>query len=274
MLRGLVDPSFAEIPISRQCELLGLPRASYYYQPAPVSEEDLELMRLIDLKFTKTPFYGTRRMTVHLQDDCDKDVNRKHVRRLMQLMGLETIYPKPNLSKPAPEHRIYPYLLRGVVPGHANHVWSTDITYIRMQKGFLYLVAILDWYSRMVLAWELSNTLDASFCIQALTKALDSYGTPDIFNTDQGAQFTSNDFTSILLAKGAKISMDGRGRALDNVFVERLWRSVKYEEVYLKDYRNGLDAFQSLGDYFKFYNHARPHQGLDNRTPFAVYNCI
>lgn len=252
--------------------MLGLPRSSFYYEPVPWSPEDLELMNLIDEQFTKTPFYGRRRMTAYLQKDCGKEtVDCKRVRALMRFMGLEAIYCKPRLSKPEPGHRIYPYLLRGVTVERPDQVWSTDITYIRMQKGFLYLVAILDWYSRSVLAWELSNTLEATFCIQALKRALEAYGPPQIFNTDQGAQFTSESFTGLLLSQGVKISMDGRGRALDNVFVERLWRSVKYEEVFLRDYTTGLDAYKGLNCYFDYYNHQRRHQALEYRTPWSVY---
>jgi putative transposase len=251
---------------------LGISRASYYYQPVPTSKADLELMRLIDAQFTETPFYGTRRITEYLRKEHDLQVERKRIRRLMQLMGLETIYPKPNLSKPAPEHRVFPYLLRGVTAKCPNHIWSTDITYIRMDRGFLYLVAILDWYSRCVLSWELSNTLEAGFCVEALRRALERFGTPEIFNSDQGAQFTSNHFTGILLGRGVSISMDGRGRAFDNIFIERLWRSVKYEEVYLRDYQDGQDAYRSLDRYFVFYNDKRPHQALDYSTPREVYS--
>lgn len=268
----MVCPNLGEISVARQCELLGLSRASYYYHPVPVAEADLELMRLIDVQFTATPFYGTRRMTAYLRKDYNKEVERKRIRRLMRLMGLETIYPKPNLSKPAPENRIFPYLLRGVTAQRPNHIWSIDITYIPMQRGFLYLVAILDWYSRRVLTWELSNTLEASFCVETLRRALERFGTPEIFNSDQGAQFTSNHFTGVLLEQGVKISMDGRGRALDNIFIERLWRSVKYEEVYLHDYQSGQDAYAGLDRYFIFYNDRRPHQALGYATPREIYS--
>lgn len=266
----MVDPGHPDISLVRQCQLLGLPRATYYYQPRPESEENLKLMRLIDEQYTRTPFYGTRRLAVWLGSK-GYSVDRKRMRRLMQMMGLEAIYPKPRLSVAAPDHKVYPYLLRGVTPKGPDHIWSTDITYIRMNRGFLYLVAVLDWYSRYVLAWELSNSLEATFCIVALRKALSRSAGPEIFNSDQGAQFTSNDFTDVLLQHGVKISMDGRGRALDNIFVERLWRSVKYEEVHLKDYQTGLDAYRGLDNYFNFYNNERPHQSLGYQTPAAVY---
>lgn len=227
-------------------------------------------MRLLDEKYTTAPFLGSRRMAVWLRE-IGHTVNRKRVQRLMQKMGLEAIYPGPKLSQAHPEHRIYPYLLRGVVVERRNQVWSTDITYIRVTGGFLYLTAIMDWYSRFVLTWELSNTLDASFCVVALERALSRYGYPEIFNTDQGSQFTSADFTGVLLDHRIRISMDGRGRALDNIFVERLWRSVKYEEVYLRDYTTGLDAYSGLDRYFSFYNDQRHHQSLGYLTPKAVY---
>jgi putative transposase len=257
------------LSIVQQCELAGLARSSLYYEPVGDSAEDLELMRRIDEQYTRTPFYGSRRMTFELNQQGWK-VNRKRVQRLMQRMGLEAIYPKPRLSNPAPGHRIYPYLLRGVKIERPNQVWSTDITYIRLRGGFIYLVAVIDWYSRYVLSWEVSVTLDTSFCVSALDWALKD-STPDIFNSDQGAQFTSDEFTSRLKDRGIKISMDGRGRALDNVFVERLWRSVKWEEVYLKDYSGVADAIRNLSLYFHFYNHQRPHQSLNNQTPAAVY---
>jgi putative transposase len=257
------------LSIVRQCELTSLARSTLYYEPVGDSAEDLKLMRWIDEQYTRTPFYGSRRMVVELKDQ-GWNVNRKRVQRLMQRMGLEAIYPKPRLSDPAPGHRIYPYLLRNVKIERPNQVWSTDITYVRLRGGFVYLVAILDWYSRYVLAWEVSTTLDTSFCLSALDWALRK-GTPEIFNSDQGAQFTSADFTGRLKDEGIQISMDGRGRALDNVFVERLWRSVKWEEIYLKDYSGVPDAIDNLGVYFPFYNFDRPHQSLGNQTPAAVY---
>jgi putative transposase len=249
--------------------LVGVPRSTVYYEPVGVSAADLELMRELDEQYTRTPFYGSRRMTAWLRTQ-GYAVNRKRVSRLLALLGLEAIVAHRGLSKPAPGHRIYPYLLRGVPIERVDQVWSTDITYIRMRRGFAYLVAVIDWYSRYVLAWELAPTLDTEFCISALEAAL-RHGRPEIFNTDQGSQFTSAAFTGRLEAAGARISMDGRGRALDNVFVERLWRSVKYEEVYLKDYAGFTDAVRNLGAYFRFYNRERLHQALGYRTPAAVY---
>lgn len=253
----------------RQCELLGLARSSYYYEPMPESEEDLLLMRLLDEQYTKTPFYGHRKMVVHLGEH-GYAVDRKRVRRLMHRMGLEAIYPKPQLSRPDEPSVRYPYLLRGVSIDRIDHVWSSDITYIRLARGFVYLVAILDWFSRYVLAWELSTTLDTSFCLDALDRSLRA-GQPQIFNTDQGVQFTSQEFTDRLRSAQIRISWDGRGRALDNVFVERLWRSVKYEEVYIKDYQTVSEARNGLTQYFHFYNNERYHQSLDYQTPCAVY---
>lgn len=266
----MIEPDL-EIPVSRQCELLSLSRASYYYKPWPdvKDEYDRQLMRLIDEQYTRTPFYGSRKMTTCLKRQGYK-VNRKRIRRLMEQLGLEAVYPKPNLSKGAKEHKKYPYLLRDVEITRRDQVWSTDITYIRLKQGFIYLVAVIDWYSRYVLSWEISTTLDKEFCMKALNKALES-GTPEIFNTDQGVQFTSLDFTGRLEDAGIQISMDGRGRALDNVFVERLWRSVKYEEVYLKDYQDVRIAKDGLRNYFQFYNAERPHQSLGNETPSEVY---
>jgi len=248
---------------------VGLARSTWYYEPVGETEENLEIMRLLDEQYTKTPFYGSRRMVAWLES-VDRIVNRKRVSRLMRKMGLEAIYPKPRLSIPAPGRRTFPYLLRGLAITRPNQVWSTDITYIRMRGGFMYLTAILDWYSRCVLAWELSNTMDVQFCLAALERALRG-GKPDIFNTDQGSQFTGHEFTSHVLGAGVQFSMDGRGRALDNIFVERLWRTVKYEEVYLKDYATVPEAVQSLAAYFRFYNTERPHQSLGYRTPQAVH---
>jgi putative transposase len=253
----------------RQCELLGVARSGWYYEPTGETPENLELMRRLDEQYTHTPFYGAERMTAWLRaQGCA--VNPKRVRRLLRLMGLDAIYPKPRLSVPGNGEKRYPYLLRGLTIARTNEVWSTDITYIRMRHGFLYLVAVLDWYSRYVLAWELSNTLDTGFCLAALEDAL-RQGQPRIFNTDQGVQFTSHAYTSRLEQAGIQVSWDGRGRALDNVFVERLWRSVKWEEVYLKDYRTVAEAAGGLGHYFRFYNHERPHQALGYRTPAHVY---
>lgn len=253
----------------RQCGLLGLARSSLYYQPRGETDENLLFMCLLDEQYTRTPFYGTRRMADWLQKQ-GYDVNRKRVCRLMHLMGLEAIYPKPKTTVSNEEHEKYPYLLRGLDIIRPNQVWSTDITYIRLRHGFVYLVAVIDWYSRFVVSWQLSNTLDNCFCIEALENAL-SVGKPEIFNSDQGVQFTSKEFTSRLKNVGVQISMDGRGRALDNVFVERLWRSVKQEEVYLKDYIIVDDARVGLGKYFPFYNDERPHQSLGYRTPRQVH---
>ena len=254
--------------IEQQCDLVGINRSSYYYKPCQESEFNLLLMRLIDEEYTKHPFYGSRRMTAWL---CSKgyQVNRKRVQRLFGLMGLEAIYPKPNLSKSG-GHQKYPYLLTGLIIDRPNMVWSTDITYIRTKNGYVYCVAIIDWGSRYVLAWRLSNTLDSAFCIETLLKALE-LGTPKIFNTDQGVQFTSLAFLQILRERQIQISMDSKGRALDNIFIERLWRSVKYEEVYLKDYQGMQDAEKGLCEYFEFYNNERLHQSLDYHTPCSVH---
>lgn len=265
----MVEPMNEQISLSRQCELVGISRSGWYYQAVEEDAQDLLLKRLLDEPYTRTPFYGSRRMTVWLRNQGHL-VNRKRVSHLMQEMGLEALYPKPRTSQASSENRVYPYLLRGRVMDHSNQVWSADITYIRLARGFLYLVAILDWFSRYVLAWELSNTLETHFCLVALEKALKN-GTPEIFNTDQGVQFTDRDFTGCLQSHQIQISMDGRGRALDNIFVERLWRSVKYEEVYLKDYQTAVEARLGLSGYFSFYNDERPHQSLDYRTPEQVY---
>jgi putative transposase len=267
--RRLVEVDNSQISLRRQCQLLGLHRSGLYYQPSAESAENLQLMNLLDEQYTRTPFYGVRRMTAWLNQQ-GRDVNEKRVRRLLREMGLEAIYPKPRLSQPALGAQVYPYLLKDVGIKAVDQVWSTDITYIRLVGGFIYLMAILDWYSRYVVEWEVSVTLDGSFCIAALERAL-LRGQPEIFNTDQGSQFTSQSFTGKLLAAGIRISMDGRGRALDNIFVERLWRSVKYEEVYLKDYRNVVEAKRGLGDYFEFYNGERLHQSLGYQTPEEVY---
>ena len=259
------------LPITRQCQLLDLNRSSVYYQRAPVSEADLAMMRRIDEMHLKRPFYGSRRLRDWLQDE-GHDVCRKKVRRLMGLMGIRTLYPKKSTSQPGKGHKIYPYLLRKLKISRPNQVWATDITYIPMAKGFVYLVAIMDWYSRKVLSWRLSNSMDTDFCIEALEEALATYGSPEIFNTDQGSQFTSEVFTGALKDADIKISMDGKGRWVDNVFVERLWRSVKYEEVYLKAYETIAAARDSIGTYLQFYNSERRHYGLRRETPDQVYN--
>jgi putative transposase len=270
VLRGLVEPDHPRLSIVRQCQLLGLPRASFYYQPGTESAENLELMRLIDRQYTDCPFYGSRRMTAWLKDDQRLAVNRKRVQRLMGLMGLEAIYPKPRLSGPGQGHKVFPYLLRGLVIERVDQVWSTDITYIPMERGFMYLAAVIDWHSRYVISWRLSNSLDGSFCLEMLEEAL-SRGKPEVFNTDQGAQFTAEAFTGRLLGAGVKVSMDGKGRCLDNVFVERLWRSVKHEDVYLRCYETVPELTEGLGRYFRFYNEERLHQALGYRTPGSVY---
>lgn len=265
----MIDPDSDSISVRRQCELIGLSRASLYYEPTQESAENLLLMRLLDEQYTRTPFYGVLKMTAWLRGNGHL-VNCKRVRRLLRLMGLEAIYPKPRLSLAAPGHQIYPYLLRGLKVTRVNQVWSADITYIRLLGGFVYLVAIIDWYSRYVLSWEVSTTMESEFCVSALNQSL-QVAKPEIFNTDQGSQFTSNAFTGILKERGIAISMDGRGRALDNIFVERLWRSVKYEDVYIRDYETAPQAIAGLGKYFKFYNRERLHQSLDYKTPEAVY---
>ena len=267
--RDLIEPHHPQISIARQCELLGLPRSTYYYHSQGESPQNLHLMRLLDEKYTDTPYYGIRRMTAWLRNE-GYNVNHKRVARLLRKMGLEAIYPKPRTTVPHPEHRIYPYLLRGVEVNRTNQVWSTDITYIRLHSGFIYLVVVMDWYSRYVLSWSLSITMDVSFCLEALNDAL-SRAQPEIFNSDQGAQFTSTDFTGRFESAGIRISMDGRGRALDNVFIERLWRTVKYEEVYLKDYRTPREAAQQLEMFFIRYNEHRQHSSLGYQTPATVY---
>jgi len=257
------------LSVRRQCALLGLSRSSLYYEAAAETAENLRLMRKIDEQYTVCPFYGSRRLTAWLAQQGEA-VNRKRVQRLMRLMGLEAIYPKPRLFAAGRGHRIYPYLLRGVRIERSDPVWSTDITYVPLTTGFLYLAAILDWYSRYVIAWRLSNTLDGSFCLEMLEEAL-AQGRPEIFNTDQGVQFTAEAFTGRLQSAGVAVSMDGRGRWLDNVFVERLWRTVKYEDIYLRGYETVPLVQHGLGRYFRFYNHERLHQALDYRTPAAVY---
>lgn len=264
-----IEPEHEEISIRRQCELLGVSRSGWYYQPVGESEQNLVLMRLIDEQYTRRPFYGSRRMTVWLREQ-GQEVNRKRVARLMELMGIEAIYPKPKLSQSGEGHQIYPYLLEGVEVKRINQVWSADITYVRMAEGFLYLVAVMDWFSRFVLSWALSVTMEVGFCVEALRRAL-RRGRPEIFNSDQGSQFTSETFTGELEARGIAVSMDGRGRCLDNIFIERLWRSLKYEEVYLREYRLAPEARAGIGNWFRFYNHERPHQGLNYQTPAGLY---
>ena len=267
--RRLIEPEQSQISIARQCELVGLARSSWYYNPVEVDPYELHLMNLIDTQYTATPFYGIRRMSAWLATQGEP-VNHKRVARLMRRMGIEAIYARPKTSTPADNVRRYPYLLKGMKIEEPNQVWSTDITYLRLPDGFVYLVAVLDWYSRYVLAWEVSNTMEVSFCLEALKSAL-GVGKPKIFNSDQGAQFTSIAFTSYLEKENIEISQDGKGRAFDNIFIERLWRTVKYEEVYLKDYSSVSVALKSLSEYFEFYNHQRLHQSLGYQTPAAVH---
>ena len=265
----MIEVEHPVLSVRRQCDLLALARSGLYYEPHGESPENLALMRLLDEAYTAWPFYGVRKMTAHLARE-GQAVNVKRVRRLMRLMGLEAIYPRKRLSVPGEGHKRYPYLLRGVEIVRPDQVWSADITYIRLRRGFLYLAAILDWYSRYVLSWTLSSSLDAAFCVGALEEAL-ARGRPEVFNSDQGVQFTSEGFTRILESRGIAISMDGRGRVFDNIFSERLWRTVKYEEVYLKDYADPREAREGLRAYFRFYDEQRPHQALKYRTPAEVY---
>lgn len=270
MRRQTIDTGNIVLPISIQCRLLELSRSSYYYRPQPESELNLRLMELIDQQYTKRPFYGARQMTESLRRQ-DYWVNHKRVERLMRKMGIMAIYPKPRTSNKDDSHKIYPYLLRDLTITYPNQVRQLpDITYIRMNHGFLYLVAIMDWFSRYVIAWELSNTLDVHFCLEALDQAL-RIAKPGIFNNDQGSQFTSSAFTGLLEQNNIRISMDGRGRVFDNIFIERLWRTVKYEEVYLHDYQDGMEAYIALDKYFRFYNKERFHSSLDYQTPGEVY---
>jgi putative transposase len=265
-----IDSDNDQLSVRQQCELLEVNRSTLYYEPVGPSDDTLDLLKSIDRIFTDTPFYGARRIQACLQEEgCS--ASRKRIRRLMKVLGLEAIYPRPRTSEPAPGHKIYPYLLRGLDINRPNQVWSADITYVPMRKGFVYVVAIIDWYSRLVLSWSLSNTMDADFCVETLKDAL-RYGTPEIFNTDQGSQFTSEDFVGTLLSNGIQVSMDGRGRWVDNVFVERLWRSLKYEEVYLHGYEHAQEARYSIGRWFDFYNTQRPHQALKYQKPIQVHN--
>jgi putative transposase len=268
--RAKVERTGAELSVRRQCALLNVARSGVYRPRPEPSADDLALMRRIDELYLEKPFYGSRRMTFDLNEER-RGVNRKRVQRLMRLMGLEGLVPRPRTGQAAPGNKIYPYLLRGVAITEPSHVWASDITYIPMAKGFLYLVAIIDWASRAVLAWRLSNTMDSAFCVEALEEALQKYGKPRIFNTDQGAQFTSAAFTGRLEAARIAISMDGRGRFMDNIFIERLWRSIKYEEVHLKAYADGREARLGIGQWMEFYNHRRPHQSMNNQRPMNVW---
>jgi putative transposase len=269
--KAMIAPDHPDLSVSRQCRLLSISRSAFYYAPRGESPESLALMRRIDELFLKYPFYGSRQMARQLRRE-GIGVGRHRVRRLMRLMGLEAIYQAPRTSAPHPEHRIYPYLLRELTVTRADHVWCADITYIPVRRGFLYLVAIMDWATRRVLAWRLSNTMDARFCIDALNEALAEHGRPEIFNTDQGSQFTSLDFTGVLKDAAIAISMDGRGRCMDNIFIERLWRSLKYEAVYLHEMIDGFAAERVIGSWIRFYNGERPHSALDGRTPAEAYS--
>jgi putative transposase len=270
--RAMVEPETA-VSIRKQCELLSVSRSGLYYEPVPTSAEELDLMRRIDELHLKWPHLGSRKLAKELRKQGLR-INRKHVQRLMLLMEIVAMVPQPDTSKPAPEHPVYPYLLRNIEISRVDQVWATDITYIPLDRGFAYLVAIIDWHSRRVLSWRLSNTLDSSFCVEALREAMSRFGKPEIFNTDQGAQFTSEAFTSVLRAADVRISMDGKGRCLDNIFVERLWRSLKYEEVYLHAYRDLVEARAGIGRYFDYYNHDRDHQTLGYQTPDAFYRSM
>jgi len=267
---ALVDHDDPVLPVTVQCRLLKVARSTLYYQAVPVGSDELAVMRLIDELHLEYPFYGSRRMAVVLRDD-GWAVNRKRAQRLMRVMGLEAIYQKPNTSRSHPDHKVYPYLLRGLIIDRPNQVWCADITYIPMAKGFVYLVAVMDWFSRRVLAWRLSITMETDFCVDALREAMERHGRPEIFNTDQGVQFTSAAFLDELSGQGVQISMDGKGRFLDNIFIERLWRSLKYEEVYIKAYGSVAEARRGIGGWLGFYNEKRPHQALDYRTPRAVH---
>ena len=266
----MINPAHQNLSIFRQCRLLNINRSTYYYKKRPIKPIDLKLMELIDKQYLKTPTWGSRSMKNHLRRLGYK-VNRKRVQRLMRLMGLEAIYPKRKTSRPHPGHKVYPYLLRNLKIDRPNQVWAADITYIPMSRGFMYLVAVMDWHSRKVLSWRLSNTLDTDFCVEALEDAINRFGTPDIFNTDQGAQFTSKAFTDLLKHHDVKISMDGRGRVQDNIFIERLWWTVKYHYLYLHTFDNGTQLRNGLNEWFKHYNQERSHQALDNLTPDEVY---
>src|SRR5690348_12600828 len=268
--RGRLARDHPELSVRRQCGLLGVARSGVYRPPRPANDNNLMLMRRIDELFTAWPFLGSRRLTVLLRAE-GYSINRKRVQRLMRRMGISALAPKPKTTKPAPGHKIFPYLLRDVTIDRPNQVWAADITYIPIGRGFLYLVAVIDWASRAVLSWRLSNTMDVSFCVAALEEALARFGKPEVFNTDQGSQFTSAAFTGTLAAAGVKISMDGRGRWMDNVFIERLWRSLKYEDIYLKGYADGREARAGIGAWIAFYNTGRPHQALGNRSPLVVW---
>ena len=266
----MLVPKCPELSLKQQCSLLSINRSTAYYKPRPIKQEDLEIMKLIDAEYMKHPANGSRSMRDYLERQ-GRIVNRKRIQRLMRLMGIEAIYPKPNTSKAHPEHRIYPYLLRCLDINRPDMVWASDITYVPMGRGYMYLVAVMDWHSRKVLSWSLSNTLDSEFCVYALEEAIARYGRPDIFNTDQGCQFTSKAFTDVLKTNGIKISMDGRGRFLDNIFIERLWWTVKYHYLYLYSFENGLEMRKGLRKWIEFYNGERTHQSLNRQTPDECY---
>ena len=267
----MIERDHPDLSIGQQCALLQVPRSSFYYAPQGETEHNLDLMRLIDVQFLETPFFGVRQMTWHLRNEGHA-VNEKRIRRLMRLMGLMPIYQKPNTSKPTTGHKAYPYLLRGLRVDRPSQVWCVDITYLPMRRGFLYLVAIMDWHTRMVLSWRISNTLDADFCVEALNEAIYRFGPPDIMNSDQGSQFTSFAWTDRLRRSGIRISMDGKGRYLDNIFIERLWRTLKYECVYLHAWETGSQARAGVRNWMEFYNHRRPHKALGGRPPAVVYS--
>lgn len=269
----LLRPDSTHLSVRQQCQLLSLARSMAYYRPVQVSAEEISLMREIDRIFTRWPFYGSRKVLLELRASGSA-VNRKRVQRLMRVMGLQALVPGPHTSKPHPEHPIYPYLLGGVDVTRPNQVWAADITYLPLEQGWGYLVAVIDWYSRAILSWQMSNTMTVDFCVEALEEALKHHGSPEIFNTDQGAQFTSPAFTEVLKREKITISMDGKGRATDNIFVERVWRSLKYEDVYLRDYATLAEAEQGIGRWIRFYNLRRPHQALENRTPMEVFRGV
>jgi len=266
----MIEPHHPCLSIRRQCELIGLSRASYYRAPVLETEENLELMRMIDEEYTRHPFYGTRKMRYYLRRQGYK-INRKRIQRLMRRMGIASLAPTKKTTAVNKEHKVYPYLLRQLDINHINQVWCSDLTYIRMANGFVYLTVVMDWYSRYVLSWEISVTMDEHFCVSALERALRESGKPEVFNTDQGSQYTGSAFTGVLKNHGIRISMDGKGRAMDNIMVERLWRSLKYEDIYLKDYESVPELIAGLRSYFDFYNNERPHQTLSGRTPAEVY---
>lgn len=266
----MINPKHRKLPLTRQCRLLGLSRSTAYHRPGTQTDKDARLRNRFDELYTEMPFFGSRQMRDYLRLEGWK-VGRKRIQRLMRLMGLQAQCPKPNLSRPAKGHKVYPYLMKSIRVNRPNLAWCADITYIRMEKGFMYLVAVMDWYSRKVLSWSLSNTLDPGFCCRALEEAIRKHGVPQVFNTDQGSQFTSSKWIKALKDHGIRISMDGRGRALDNAFVERLWRSLKYEEVYRREYQGVDELRHHIGAYFAFYNHRRPHSSLEGRTPASVH---